>query len=151
MRIYVCSPYAAKNDLGIWTNVEAAKEYCRAIFEEGHDSCAPHLFYPQFCDDKNPDERARCMEAAKRELLLCDGVMVFGDELSSGMKEELDLSIQHEIPVYEASKNDLERHVRNAVQFFETKKRLLESEWKQQSKTNRRQNLNDPRGRTDCE
>jgi len=128
MRIYICSPYAANDDFGVFTNVEFAKECCRAVFDAGYDPYAAHLFYPQFCDDKKTEERARCMEAAKRELLLCDGMMVFGEDISAGMREEIEFADNNGVPIYDASRNDIGLHVFNAAKLFTVEGRLKEAE-----------------------
>ena len=124
MRIYVCSPYRAIDEVSIYVNVEFAKECCRAIFDAGHDPYAPHLFFTQFCDDGKDNERARCMEAAKRELLLCDGLMVFGDAWSEGMMQEVAFADDNGVPVYQALRENLAPHVFNAVCLFMARSEL---------------------------
>ena len=51
--VYICSPYAGD----IAGNVEAARRYSRFAVDKGYIPIAPHLLYPQFLDDADPDER----------------------------------------------------------------------------------------------
>ena len=51
--VYICSPYAGD----IETNVEAARRYSRFAVDTGYLPIAPHLLFPQFMDDDNPEER----------------------------------------------------------------------------------------------
>ena len=118
MRIYVCSPYRADTPEGIEMNVAFARECCRAIFDAGHDPYASHLLFPQFCDDGNDAEREKCMEAAKRELLLCDGVMAFGESWSEGMAQEVSFADSHGVPVHSSSRDGLGMHINNAILLF---------------------------------
>jgi len=121
MRIYVCSPYRADNIEKLEENVAFARECCRAIFDAGHDPYAPHLFFPQFCNDGDPNERAKCMEAAMRELLLCDGMMIFGETVSEGMCAEIDFVNKFRIPIFHATNHEPGRDVLNAVVLFEVR------------------------------
>ena len=51
--VYICSPYAGD----IAGNVDAARRYSRFAVDKGYIPIAPHLLYPQFLDDADPDER----------------------------------------------------------------------------------------------
>ena len=51
--VYICSPYAGE----IEKNVKAAQEYSRFAVEKGYIPIAPHLLFPQFLNDANPNER----------------------------------------------------------------------------------------------
>jgi hypothetical protein len=51
--VYICSPYSGD----VEGNVAAARRYSRFAVEQGYIPIAPHLLFPQFLDDDNPDER----------------------------------------------------------------------------------------------
>ena len=51
--VYICSPYAGD----IAGNVDAARRYSRFAVDKGYIPIAPHLLFPQFLDDADPDER----------------------------------------------------------------------------------------------
>lgn len=50
---------------------------------------APHLFFPQFLDDDNPNERQFGLEAGKQLIAECDELWYFGDRVSKGMVSEI--------------------------------------------------------------
>lgn len=87
-KIYVCSPYSGN----VERNVEYARKYCRFVVQRGHIPVAPHLFFPQFLDDKNPEERKLGMSMAKNLLKDCEELWVFSGILSEGMKTEIELA-----------------------------------------------------------
>jgi hypothetical protein len=88
-RIFVCSPFQGKQE-----NLERAKMYCRYVVQEGHAPFAPHLLFPQFLDDADPDSREKGIWAGISYLRTCDEVWVFGETASTlptpGMAKELE-------------------------------------------------------------
>ena len=93
--IYVASPYAGN----IEKNTEYAKQACRSVMEQGHAFFAPHLLYPQVLDDGCPEERQLGLDMGKKMLASCDELWAFGDFISPGMKGEIDMAAQCNIPV----------------------------------------------------
>ena len=93
--IYVASPYAGD----IEKNTEFAKEACRFVMDEGYAFFAPHLLYPQVLDDGCPEERQLGLDMGKKMLTSCDELWAFGDFISPGMKGEIDMAAQCNIPV----------------------------------------------------
>ena len=83
--IFVCSPFQGKKE-----NIEKAKKYCRYIVELGYIPIAPHVYFPQFMDDSKPEERRRALEMNKKLMEFCDELWVFGDEITEGMREEIE-------------------------------------------------------------
>ena len=83
--IYVCSPYRGDTE----ANTLFARECCRRVFESGAVPVAPHLYFPQFCNDDDAGERAQGMRYALELLRSCDEVFVFGDRISEGMRSEI--------------------------------------------------------------
>ena len=85
-KVYIVSRYAGDVD----TNVKNAIRYCRFAIDNKKMPIAAHLLYPQIVDDNNPDEREIGTMYGLALLALCDEVWCFGEEHSSGMKQELE-------------------------------------------------------------
>mgnify|MGYP000927236501 CR=1 FL=1 len=88
MKIYVCSPY--RGDVG--RNVENAIKCCKFVINQGHNPIAPHLYYTQFLNDNIPSERVTGMRLGAQVLVECDEVWVFGDKITVGMEDEIELA-----------------------------------------------------------
>jgi len=82
---YICSPYAGNID----ANVKAAKRYSRYAIEKGVIPIAPHLLFPQFLDDANPDGRQLGLAFGNKLMAKCEEVWVFGSDISEGMAAEI--------------------------------------------------------------
>ena len=52
--VYICSPYAGGDKE---QNIANAQRYCRYAVDSGFLPLAPHLYFPQFMDESNKDER----------------------------------------------------------------------------------------------
>lgn len=83
--VYVCSPYSGN----IEANTAAARKYCRFAVDSGCLPIAPHLLYPQFMDDGDAFERKLGIRFGDILMDRCAEVWVFGSEISSGMKAEI--------------------------------------------------------------
>ena len=94
--IYVCSPYAGDPE----GNSKRAMEYSRAVWECGGIPLAPHLLFPRFMDDDNPDEREAGLRMARKLLTMCDEVWVFGGRITAGMEAEIKEATAQKIPVH---------------------------------------------------
>lgn len=90
-KVYVCSPYNAKTPEQIEVNVTLAKSVCKAIVEAGNYPVAPHLYFPQFMNEKSEAEREFGIMAGLQLMNGCDEVMacVVNDYISPGMEREL--------------------------------------------------------------
>lgn len=53
--VFICSPFAGD----IKANTERTKNYCRFAVEQYAIPVAPHLLYPQFMDEHDPDSRIK--------------------------------------------------------------------------------------------
>ena len=62
--VYICSPYAGDID----ANTDAARRYSRFAVESGCLPITPHLFFPQFMDDSNPEERKLAFNLKKTRI-----------------------------------------------------------------------------------
>ena len=83
--VYVCSPYAGD----VEGNVERARIYCRFAAINNAIPLAPHLLFPQFMNDENPEERELAMFMNMILLDKCSEIWVFGSVISSGMAKEI--------------------------------------------------------------
>ena len=83
--VYICSPYAGK----VSKNVDNARNYSRFAVEQGYIPVAPHLLFPQFLDDTDPDERELGLFFGNALMSKCSEVWVFGSNISSGMQAEI--------------------------------------------------------------
>ena len=83
--VYICSPFSGK----MKRNKRKARKYCRFALEQHTIPFAPHLLFPQFMDDNNPEERQTAMFMNMVMLGKCEQLWVFGENYSNGMKEEI--------------------------------------------------------------
>ena len=82
---YVCSPFRGD----VEKNTAQAKVYCRQVYEAGYIPLAPHLYFTQFLDDNYPKERVAGMEMGVALLPLCRVLLVCGNNITEGMKTEI--------------------------------------------------------------
>ena len=94
-KVYICSPFrpvsnepekAAEEKQ---RNIKLAQIACGLVTELGMMPIAPHLFFPQFLDDDDPDDREKGMLLGREQLSGCDELWVFGDRISEGMEAEI--------------------------------------------------------------
>ena len=69
--------------------MEAAKRYSRYAVDAGYIPIAPHLLFPQFLNDDDPEERRLGLFFGNAIMSKCSEVWVFGDRISSGMAAEI--------------------------------------------------------------
>ena len=87
---YVCSPLSAPTRAEIMVNAQRARTYMAMCEREfGCRAVAPHVYLPYLLDDSTPEERALALSFGARLLALCDRLVIYGDRISSGMKEEI--------------------------------------------------------------
>ena len=84
--IYVCSPYSSNPEL----NAKKAEDFCRFALQKGRIPLAPHLMFPRFMKDTDPNERDLAIFMDIVLMGKCDEVWVLGNEISSGMRIEID-------------------------------------------------------------
>lgn len=70
-------------------NTEQARKYNRFAFEKQTIPIAPHLLFPQFLDDTNPEERNVALHFAYVLLGKCKEFWVFGGIITKGMEHEI--------------------------------------------------------------
>lgn len=87
--VYICSPYRGDTE----KNTEKARKYSRFAVESKAILMTPHLLYPQFMDDSNPEERYLATHVINYVLIgKCQEVWVFGEDISEGMGREIALA-----------------------------------------------------------
>lgn len=102
-RVFICSPYHGD----VENNLKAARKYTKMVVVAGYCPFAPHLFFPQILDDKDPEERMKGITLGVEQMKVCDEVWVFGTYISKGMGYELEKAKELRIPVqlYDADEN----------------------------------------------
>lgn len=93
--VYVCSPYSGD----VETNIESAKKFCRFALESGQIPLAPHLMFPQFMTDDNPQERELALFMDIVLLGKCDELWVLGDKVTQGMAAEIEVAKKRRQPI----------------------------------------------------
>lgn len=83
--IYVCSRF--RGDVN--KNKQLAKEYCKEIISCGFLPIAPHIYFTEFMDDNNKEERELAFKFNKLLIDFCDELWVYGQEISQGMLIEI--------------------------------------------------------------
>lgn len=81
---YVCSPFSGDEE----TNMAKARVYSRFVFEKGYIPITPHIYFPNFCFEDA--ERETVIRMNMVLLGKCHEVWVFGDEITPGMKAEIE-------------------------------------------------------------
>ena len=104
-KVYVCSPFRPvstnpkRAEKVLARNIRRAKFACELLTKLGYLPIAPHLYFPQFLDDNNPEERETGMMLGRELLCGCDELWVFGRHISEGMEEEIRQAKASDIPV----------------------------------------------------
>lgn len=98
--IYVCSPLSAPTAEGIRENMKNAAHYARITAQVFHcRAIAPHSFLPRFLDDRIPEERELALSFGLSVLRLCKAMVICGNHISRGMKQEIRLARELNIPI----------------------------------------------------
>ena len=103
--VYICSPYRPvlsdpilrANELV--DNLKLARDACTLAVFRGYEPIAPHLYYPQFLNDENEEERTLGMELGMKALERCQEVWIVSLRISSGMSAEIRKAQELGIPV----------------------------------------------------
>ena len=105
MKVYVCSPFRPvskdpkRAEKVLARNIRRAKFACELLTKLGYLPIAPHLYFPQFLNDNNPEERENGMMLGRELLCGCDELWVFGRHISEGMEAEIRQAKASDIPV----------------------------------------------------
>lgn len=71
---YICSPCRGDYE----KNIIKAQEYCREAMNDGLLPLAPHVYFTQFVDDSNPEERKLGLRCGLQLLRYCQLIRVYG-------------------------------------------------------------------------
>lgn len=93
--VYICSPYSGD----VENNVEVARRFCAHAVAHRKIPLAPHLHYPQFMDDNDPDTRELAMFFNRILLSKCEAVWVYTERVSPGMRAEIEWAHHLELPI----------------------------------------------------
>ena len=88
--VYICSPFSGDRE----KNMEAARRYSRFAVDKGYIPLAPHLLFPQFLNEDDPEERRLGLFFGNAIMSKCAEVWVFGSRISSGMKDEINRALR---------------------------------------------------------
>lgn len=89
-KVYICSPYRAKDSAELDRNIDYAQALTRQALNAGLAPITPHLYMTQCLDEDKPEERAQGMTAGLAILGMCDFVLAgvrYG--ISEGMRQEI--------------------------------------------------------------
>lgn len=104
-KVYICSPYRAKDGAQLDRNIEYAQALTKQAIEAGLAPITPHLYMTQCLNEDKPEERAAGMAAGLALLKSCDFVIVgvkYG--ISEGMSAEIAAADAAGIEVVNADK-----------------------------------------------
>ena len=93
--VFICSPFAGD----IETNTRRARRYGRFAVVEKVVPIIPHLMYPQFLEEGDPEERQLGIDMGLILLSRCHELWVFGDRISTGMSIEIKRAKRWNIPI----------------------------------------------------
>lgn len=89
-KVYICSPYRAKDGAQMDRNIEYAQVLTKQAIEAGLAPITPHLYMTQCLNEDKPEEWAAGLTAGLELLKVCDFVVVgikYG--ISEGMSAEI--------------------------------------------------------------
>ena len=99
--VYICSPLSALTKEGIRKNMEKAAYYAGLVSGTfGCRAIAPHSFLPEYLDDNIPEEREAGLAFGLSVLRLSKAIIVCGSRISSGMRGEIRMAGELNIPAY---------------------------------------------------
>ena len=90
MLVFICSPYRGN----VQRNVAYTISYCECEMALGNTPFAPHLIYPQITADDDTG-----IHHGLEVLARCDELHVWGDNVSAGMRIEIEYADTAGIPV----------------------------------------------------
>lgn len=92
---YICSPYSGD----VEANVTLARELCSHAVKHHKIPLAPHLLFPQFMNDDEPDDRDLTMFFNRILLSKCEEVWVYTGRVSEGMRLEIEWARHLDLPI----------------------------------------------------
>lgn len=104
--VFISSPYRPESDdpaeqsREILRNIKLAKIGCKIAVDLGCAPFAPHLLYPQFLNERDPEMRKAGMKIGLQFLNFCDEMWVLGRKITDGMAEEIAAAKANGIPIF---------------------------------------------------
>ena len=104
-RVFICSPFRGFGDSAeeqtrdCKRNIHNARAACNFAVMKGCVPYAPHLYFPQFLMDSDPDERKEGLLMGLTWLSYCDELWVIGRRISEGMENEINMAKKWGIPI----------------------------------------------------
>ena len=83
--VYICSPYSGDTA----RNVANAQKYSRFAVDCHCVPITPHIYFTQFMNDDDPEERRLALFMNIILMTMCTELWVFGSEITEGMRAEL--------------------------------------------------------------
>lgn len=93
--VFICSPYAGD----VQENVSNTHRFCKFAVEQNCIPLAPHLLFPQFLNDNDPEERSLGLFMGCVLLTKCAELWVFGENVTNGMALEIERAERRLIPI----------------------------------------------------
>lgn len=94
-KVFICSPFRGN----IKENTKKAVFYGRIAIGDDEIPIVPHLYFPTFLDENDPNERMKGIEMGLELMDICDEVWVFGFNITEGMRIELAHAREKKKPV----------------------------------------------------
>ncbi len=123
-RVYICSPYRAKDSTELDRHIDYAQELTRKAITAGLAPITPHLYMTQCLNEDKPEERAAGLAAGLELLKGCDFVIAgvkYG--ISEGMSREIQTAEKLGIEVVNADK------LHEKLKYEERKAEVLASDY----------------------
>lgn len=104
-KVFICSPFRPVGNTEkdqskeMEANLALAKKACRYAVEKGFVPLAPHLYFPQFLDDEESNERRFGIFLGLYGLAECAELWVIGRRITEGMEQEISWAQKWGIPV----------------------------------------------------
>ena len=99
--VYICSPYSGD----IARNTELARRYSRLAIDRGCVPITPHLYLPGILSEET--EREKAIQIDLRLLAACQEIWVCGNEISNGMRREIDRARGIGLPVRHIKEDEI--------------------------------------------
>lgn len=93
--VFICSPF--KGDMV--RNTERARGYCRFAVSQNCIPIAPHIIFPQFMEEDDPEQRRLGLFFGMVLQSKCKEVWVFGKNITKGMSVEIEKAKQRGLPI----------------------------------------------------
>lgn len=85
-KAFICSPFRGD----IEGNTKRATYYAQITAGADEIPIVPHLYFPIFLDENDPNQRMKGIEMGLELMDMCDEVWVFGFKITEGMRFELE-------------------------------------------------------------